>query len=68
MGLGASWEGKILWPLGRWMNQTENRVFVDPQTGQPIEAQVGGGHTLFFIPMEYWSFIWGAIGLFKLLS
>jgi hypothetical protein len=58
----------VLWPLGRWMNTTETRLLVDAQTGEPVELHSGGGHTLFFIPLEYWAFIWPVIGLFKFIS
>lgn len=55
--LGGIASAAILWPLGRWMNKSES--------GGLVEQQVGGGHTMFFIPLEYWGFIWAAIGLFK---
>lgn len=57
-----------LWPLGRQMNASKFALVQDPQTGQFVEGQVGGGHTMFFIPLEYWAFIWPVLGLFKLLS
>jgi hypothetical protein len=66
--IGALVSAAVLWPLGRWMNKSESRTLVDQQSGQVVEAQVGGGHTLFFVPLEYWSFIWAAIGLFKFIS
>jgi hypothetical protein len=50
--IGGLASAAILWPLGRWMNKGE----------------IGGGHTMFFIPLEYWGFIWAAIGLFKFLG
>lgn len=56
-----------LWPLGRWMNRTETQHLMDPATGEPVEVQTGGGHTLFFIPMEYWALFWAVAGAGKLL-
>jgi len=64
--IGCLISAVVLWPLGRWMNATESSLLVDVQTGQPVEHQVGGGHTLFFIPLQYWALIWPVIGLFKL--
>jgi|GEM_PF-7001093 len=66
--IGGLVSAAVLWPLGRWMNKSETRTLVDQQSGQLVEAQLGGGHTLFFIPLEYWGFIWAAIGLFKFLG
>lgn len=61
----------ILWPLGRWMNgKKSSQTVTDPATGQPIRVQAasgGGGHSLFFIPVEYWAIIsavGGVIALF----
>lgn len=55
----------ILFPLGRWLNRTETRVLTDPQPRDLIDLATGGGHTLFFIPLEYWSFVWVVIGLLQ---
>ena len=56
-----------LWPLGRWINKIESTTTIDA-TGQIYEIHQGGGHTLFFIPMQYWSIIWCAIGVYKLIK
>lgn len=66
--VGGLASAAVLWPLGRRMNAGETRTVVDPRGGQFVEAQPGGGHTMFFIPLEYWGFIWTAIGLFKFLG
>ena len=63
--IGGLASAAVLWPLGRFMNKGESRILADQQSGELVEAQVGGGHTMFFIPLEYWGFIWAAIGLFK---
>lgn len=65
--LGLLAAAGVLWPLGRWMNQTETRTLIDPQSGQTVELSTGGGHTLFFIPLQYWSIIWAVIGVTQLL-
>ena len=59
----ASWlAAAIVGPLGRWMNRGEARELVDPQTGEVVRLQRQGGHTLFFIPMEWWGVIFGVLG------
>jgi hypothetical protein len=65
--LGLLAAAGVLWPLGRWMNQSETRMLFDPQSGQMVELVIGGGHTLFFIPIQYWSIIWAVIGVIQLL-
>jgi hypothetical protein len=55
--IGGFASAVVLWPLGRWMNKSESEG-----SG---EAQVSGGHTMFFIPLEYWGLIWAVIGLAK---
>jgi hypothetical protein len=54
----------IVWPLGRLLNrkQTE-RELVDPATGQRVLLQSGGGHSLFFVPVQYWAPILVALGV-----
>ena len=63
--IGGVWSAALLWPLGRWMNASESRVLMDRPSGQVVEPQGGGGHTMFFIPLEFWGSIWAAIGLCK---
>jgi hypothetical protein len=59
----ASWlSAAILWPLGLRMNRTEIRQMVDFQTGQVVNLESGGGHDLFFIPMQYWGVIFAVLG------
>jgi hypothetical protein len=54
----------IIWPVGRYLNRkTDEGEYVNVRTGQRITAHGGGGHSLFFIPFEYWSPIVAAIGL-----
>jgi hypothetical protein len=65
---GALFSAAVLWPLGRGMNMTERRKLIDPKTGEMVEMEYGGGHTLFFIPIQYWAFIWIAIGLYRFFS
>ncbi len=66
-GIGGLLGAAVLWPLGVWMNRTETLRFVDQPSGQEIAMRTGGGHTLFFIPIQYWAFVWAIYGLFKAL-
>ena len=63
--IGSLVAAGIIWPLGLWMNRSESRILYDEQTGQHVELAAGGGHTLFFIPLQYWAFIWVAFGLYR---
>ena len=61
---GALVAALILWPLGRWMNRPETHHEIDPHTGQMTESSVGGGnHTLFFVPLQYWAFVWVGLAI-----
>jgi hypothetical protein len=54
----------IVWPLGRALNRKRpERELVDPQTGERVILKSGGGHTLFFIPIEYWAPIFVVLGV-----
>jgi hypothetical protein len=54
----------IVWPLGRAFNRPRpDRGLLDPRTGEPAVMTPGGGHTLFFIPMEYWAPILLVLGV-----
>jgi len=54
----------ITWPVGRAINrQRPVRRSFDDQSGQWVVQYGGGGHTLFFIPMEYWAPILVVIGV-----
>ena len=52
----------ITWFVGRAFNRKRpGRELIDGKTG-------GGGHSLFFIPMEYWAVIFLAIGILALFA
>ncbi len=54
----------IVWPLGRAFNRKRiDRRLVDPETGEDVVLKSGGGHSLFFTPMEYWAIIYVGIGV-----
>jgi hypothetical protein len=45
----------IVWFLGRWLNNKPEKILIDPETGEQVVLR--GGHSLFWIPMQYWAFI-----------
>jgi hypothetical protein len=65
VGLGLLAAAGVLWPIARRQNSGE-RVVIDKETGQ--EVVVRPGHALFFIPMQYWSPIWAAIGVLLIVG
>jgi len=47
--------GALVSLLGFYLNKKKNeRELVDPKTGEQMLLTTGGGHTFFFIPMQYW--------------
>ena len=53
----------IVWPIGRSVNHVDERELVDPKTGERVLFRKGGGHSLFFIPVEYWTYVFVALGI-----
>lgn len=53
----------IIWPVGRAFNR--KRLAKEPVNANTDERPVltsGGGHSFFFIPMEYWAAIFLVLG------
>jgi hypothetical protein len=44
-----------VWIIGRKKNTKTTKTLVDPETGENVTLESGGGHALFFLPMEYWA-------------
>jgi hypothetical protein len=54
----------IAWPLGRALNRGQSeRELIDPNTGERVVMKSGGGHSLFFIPVEYWALVFMVLGI-----
>jgi hypothetical protein len=60
---GAWAAAVVLWPLGRYMNRVEHRQLWDLHANRAVILRTGGGHTLFFLPMEYWSILCVLLGV-----
>jgi hypothetical protein len=58
----------IVWPLGRAINrkrpESEVIEMVGPDTQRSVVTYAGGGHSFFFIPIEYWAPIFLVAGIF----
>ena len=50
-----------IWFVGRRLNSKPGRMMVDQQTGETVELK--SKHSLFFIKMEYWTFIVAAFAI-----
>lgn len=44
-----------VWFIGKKKNTKSEKSLLDPNTGEQVTLQTGGGHELFFIPMEFWA-------------
>lgn len=54
------------WFMGKKWNEAQTRVLVDQSTGE--EVKVKPNHTLFWINLQYWGFIFGGLGLIILIQ
>lgn len=61
LALGLLVSGIINWILGKKWNDKEGRILVDESSGERIEFKPN--HTLFWIKMQYWGVLLGAVGL-----
>lgn len=53
--------GSLCWPVGKYLNGRPRRVLIDKATG--VEFVQKPDHTLMFIKVEYWAYIFFAIGV-----
>ncbi|WP_109301088.1 hypothetical protein [Aquimarina sp. AU474] len=54
------------WFMGKKWNEPNGKTLVDKETGQ--EVILKPNHSLFWIKMQYWGFIFGALGIFMLVK
>jgi len=66
MALSSGASGYISYIVGKRLNARPGRVLVDKETGREITLK--NSHTLFFIKMEYYGFIFAGIGALALLG
>jgi hypothetical protein len=64
VGVGLLVAAAVLWPIGQRMNSGA-QVLVDKATGQ--EVILKPGHSLFFIPVQYWSPILAVIAVLMII-
>jgi hypothetical protein len=65
VGLGLLLAAAVLWPIGKRLN-SGSRTFIDKETGR--EIVVRPGHSLFFVPMQFWAPILGVIALLMIVN
>lgn len=53
-----------VWFLGKKLNGTKGKVLIDPETKQ--EVLLKDKHTMFWIPMEWYGLVLGALAVFVL--
>jgi len=63
--VGAFSAGAFSWFMGNKWN-SGGETFIHKETGEEIE--VSPNHSLFWIPMQYWGFIFGIIGIVILVQ
>lgn len=52
--------GAFSWVMGKKWNEQEGRTVIDKESGQ--EIVIKSNHSLFWIKMQYWGPIFGALG------
>jgi ABC-type amino acid transport system permease subunit len=52
--------------VGRWLYGRKTRKLTDTETGEPVVIRPS--HTMFFVPMPYWSIICLALGALALFG
>ncbi len=63
--IGLLLAGVFSWFMGKKWNTPEGKTLVDKETGQ--EVILKPNHSLFWIKMEYWGIIFGAISLIMIV-
>jgi len=65
--IGSFAAATAIWFIGKKCNSSDkNRTMIDKASGQ--EFIFKPDHSLFFIKMQYWAFIVGAVGVFLFLG
>jgi hypothetical protein len=66
LGLGLLVGAAINAYVGHRLNNQPGKVFIDKDTGGEVVFRKK--NTLFFVPMQYVSVLWAAMGVFALLN
>lgn len=65
--LGFWIAASIVWPLGRSLNREKQKGYYDPwnwvESIMSFEKDKPLRHAFFFIPMQYWAFIFVVLGI-----
>lgn len=52
--------------LGMKLNNMPGKILIDPETNQEVELK--STHSMFWIPMQYWGFVFAALAVVVFLS
>ena len=61
--LGLWVAAAVSWPVGRAMSRGTGRQLAGPASGRPAAVRSGGGHSLFFVPVQYWWAVFLVLGV-----
>ena len=61
--LGGVASAEVLWFFGRRLNHVVSQEYTDADTGKRVQILAPPAHTLYFIPMQYWAFVWLGIAV-----
>ncbi len=54
------------WFIGKKLNEEGTKTLVDKETGEEIILKPN--HSLFFINMQYWGYVFGGLGVIALIK
>ncbi|MEM9339101.1 MAG: hypothetical protein AAGA66_10260 [Bacteroidota bacterium] len=66
VSIGFILAGVFSWVMGRKWNGEAPKTYLDQATNQQVVVKPN--HTLFWIKIEYWGIVFGAIGLFRIVT
>ncbi|GBU10210.1 hypothetical protein AwWohl_13480 [Gammaproteobacteria bacterium] len=67
MAIGIFLAGIASWFAGKRINRVSYKDLIDPDTNEIVTLKHGGGHSFFFIPMQYCGVLMSIIAIFFLI-
>ena len=55
-----------IWKVGKKLNGRKPKVLIDPDTGEEVLLKTN--HSLMFINLEYWAFVFAVLGFLLMLD
>lgn len=59
--IGLLLSAVAVWFIGKRLNKDKDEIFTNERTGERFK--LGNRHTLFFIPLQYYAFIYPILGI-----